>query len=427
MVEAKPIHSIKIDKTSCIGCVTCMKACPTKAIRVRAEKAQINPEKCIDCGECLRVCPHDAIIPITSTSADLDRFKHKVAIPSPVLYSQFGHEITPDEILSVLKECGFDSVYDEAAVCEISSIAIEQYLEENKTPRPIISSTCPVVVRLIQRLFPSLCKNIITIEPPREIAAKNLRSEITKERGVPGAEIGIIHVTPCSAKMVSISQPETMTKSHLDGAIPIREIYNLLMMKLKKRKKQLMLHAQNRISGIGIGWAISGGEIRGIRYTNTIAVSGVYDTIKILEDVESGKLKDIEYLECLICPDGCVGGPLTVENRFIAKSNILRLIRIFGNKQRVDTDFVKKLYNERFFSFEWAVKPKPFPPLDKDRAKAIEKLKAKEQLVKELPGTNCGVCGAPDCKTLAEDIVRGLAKKEDCMFSSSTNKRGVQP
>jgi iron only hydrogenase large subunit-like protein len=415
MVKQAFIHSIKVDEAKCIGCVACMKVCPTKAIRVRNAKAQINFERCIDCGGCLRVCPHNAIIPLTTSPSDLNRFKYKIALPSPVIYTQFGEKVMPNEILTVLKEIGFDHVYDEALVCEMISVAIEEYLDENKSPRPIISSTCPVVVRLIQRLFPSLCKNILPLEPPREIAAKNLRTEVSKDKNLAPEDIGIIDITPCSAKMVSISRPETMERSNLDGAISIREIFNEVMLKLKRDAPMIMMQTQTRISGIGIGWAFEGGEIRGLKYANSVSVSGVLDTIRILEDVESGKLKNIEYLECLICPDGCIGGPLTVENRFIAKSNVLRLIRHFGGKKRVNTELVRRLYKDNFFSFKWAVEPKSLPPLDEDRNVAIKKLKLKKEIIGKLPGTDCGICGAPDCQTLAEDIVLGAAKLEDCI------------
>lgn len=416
MARSVFFHSVKINKKKCIGCVRCMKGCPTKAIRVKNGKAIINKERCIDCGECLRVCQYNAVVPITTSSADLNKFRYRVAVPSPVLYSQFGQHIMPNEILSMLKELGFDFVYDEALMCEMTSGAIEEYLDDNKGPKPVISSTCPVVVRLIQRLFPSLCNRIIPIEPPREIAAKNLRAEISNKYKVKKEDIGIIHITPCAAKMVSINHPETLQKSYLDGALSIQDIYNEIMMKLKKTEKPYILETQRQVSGIGIGWAIAGGEIRGLKYFHSVSVSGVYDTIKILEDVEAGRLDNIEYLGCLICPDGCVGGPLTVENRFMAKSNVLRLIKTFGGKRRVTAHFVKKLYQQRFFSFEASVKPKPFSPLDKNREKAIRKMKLLEKTFGKLPHTDCGVCGAPDCRTFAEDVARGEAKISDCLF-----------
>ena len=39
-----------------------------------------------------------------------------------------------------------------------------------------------------------------------------------------------------------------------------------------------------------------------------------------------------------------------------------------------------------------------------------------EALSKQLPGLDCGACGAPSCKALAEDIARGEAKEEDCVY-----------
>jgi ArsR family metal-binding transcriptional regulator len=82
------------------------------------------------------------------------------------------------------------------------------------------------------------------------------------------------------------------------------------------------------------------------------------------------------------------------------------------------------MYNAGFFSFENKVKPKPFPPLDQDRREALRKLQLKEKLIKKLPGTDCGVCGAPDCKTLADDVVRGQAKLEDCLFFNKEDNCG---
>jgi iron only hydrogenase large subunit-like protein len=380
-------------------------------------KAEIFYQKCIDCGECLRVCPHNAVIPITTTTSDLEKFKYKVALPSPVLYSQFGQHIMPNEILSVLKEMGFDYAYDETVMCEMTGMAIESYLEEKQSRAPVISSTCPVVVRLIRGMFPALCELIVPIEPPREMAARSLREEISKRDNIPEKDIGIFHITPCAARMVSINYPASMEKSYLDGAISVRELYNSMMLKLKRREAMSMLQTQSRISGIGLGWAVPGGEVRGVKF-HSVSVSGVYDTIKILRDVEAGKLKDIKYLECMICPDGCLGGPLMVENRFVAQSNILMLIRMYSGKKSVDAFTARKLYKEGFFSFESMVKPKPFPPLDEDRSRALKKLKMKEELIKKLPGVECGTCGAPDCKTLADDIARGEAKLTDCRFFS---------
>ncbi|MEN6364860.1 MAG: 4Fe-4S binding protein, partial [Rectinema sp.] len=53
-------HSVTLDTELCVGCTTCIKKCPTQAIRVRGGKARIMEERCIDCGECIRTCPKGA-------------------------------------------------------------------------------------------------------------------------------------------------------------------------------------------------------------------------------------------------------------------------------------------------------------------------------------------------------------------------------
>ena len=105
-----------------------------------------------------------------------------------------------------------------------------------------------------------------------------------------------------------------------------------------------------------------------------------------------------------------------MENRFVAKSNVNRLIRIYGDKKMVDIRRVQKRYRQKFFSFESSLKPKPFPGLAADRTKAIELLKIKQAMLKKLPAIDCGACGAPDCETLATDIARGDGRLEDCVF-----------
>ena len=38
------------------------------------------------------------------------------------------------------------------------------------------------------------------------------------------------------------------------------------------------------------------------------------------------------------------------------------------------------------------------------------------EIEKTLPGLDCGTCGAPSCRALAEDVVRGYTTEHDCVF-----------
>jgi iron only hydrogenase large subunit-like protein len=418
-MNTKNFHAIHITKDKCIGCVHCLGKCPTRAIRVKDGKAVIIDELCIDCGECLRVCPHEAVHSHTTSFAALDAFTYKVAIPSTVLYGQFGTAVLPNEILSALRRIGFDEVYDLSSICELNCAATEEYLNEHPRPRPFITSTCPVVVRLIQQRYPALCAQILPIEPPREIAAKILRTILPKSVGVPPDKIGIIHITPCPAKMVSINSPATLAKSFLDGAISVRDIYPQILTALRKGEEDaLMRHLfpETLFSGLGMGWSLSGGETRGFKKHRAVAVSGIQDTMRVLDQVEAGLLQDIDLLECTVCPDGCVGGPLEVENRFLAKSRILELVAAAGEHAVVDQRDASRLYHKNFLSFDHPAPPVESHPLDRDTAKAIRMAKRREKIFAGLSKKDCGICGAPDCRTLADDIVRGHARLDDCPF-----------
>lgn len=54
--------------------------------------------------------------------------------------------------------------------------------------------------------------------------------------------------------------------------------------------------------------------------------------------------------------------------------------------------------------------------LGNNMLESLSRLNQAERLCKKLPGLDCGSCGAPTCKALAEDIVRGEAREEDCVY-----------
>jgi iron only hydrogenase large subunit-like protein len=413
-------HSIRIDTEKCSGRMKCMRVCPTQAIRIRNGKATIIEERCIDCGECITVCPNGAIVPLTDPFGELSKFRHTVAIPSPALYAQFGREILPDKILSGLKKLGFDDAFDLAFTCGEVSFSIQEYLREYKGPKPLISNACPTIVRLIQVKYPGLIDQIIPINTPREIAARDIKKKKSKQYGLKEKEIGTFYLTPCPVKMISIRQPAEKGKSHLDGAISIGDIYGPLLSAMEGLEKGSYRKALESICILGIGWAMVGGICRTLRLKNSLAVSGLPEILKIFDDIERGKLRNIEFIEAYSCPQGCVGGSLTVENLYISYNKILKMIEALEYekiKACPDIREVRKLYKQKYFFLEGKLEPRPLKPLDEDLGKAIMKRKKKEDIYETLPKIDCGACGSPTCITFAEDVVKGEAELTDCIFN----------
>jgi hypothetical protein len=125
----------------------------------------------------------------------------------------------------------------------------------------------------------------------------------------------------------------------------------------------------------------------------------------------------LNYLEVMACTGGCVGGPLMVDNVFVARNKIQKMVRLFSAREaNVLEGFVQRRYREGYYAHERDLTPNLIDALDPSPLAAIKKMKERQAILDTLPGIDCGACGAPTCRTLAEDVVRGRAERTDCIF-----------
>lgn len=404
-------HSVRLLEDKCRGCTACLKRCPAQAIRVYDKKAHIIHERCIDCGECIRVCEFHAKVALTDSLEDIRRFKYPVALPAPSLYGQFRHIIDTSIVREALLTIGFARVFDVARGADVVTKAVQRKLKDPVRPRPLISSACPAVTRLIQARFPSLIPNIISLRQPMEAAAAMARREAVRELGAKPEEVGIFFITPCPAKMTAIHNPIGHETSQVDGAISIIDIYRRLQPLVSQAKQG---DEPAPFTPKGMGWAAAGGEISAVEPHNSISVDGIDNVIRVMEEVENHLIDDLDYVEALACLGGCLGGPLIYENTYLARNtldNVRRAMEQQGNPHREESSLPP-----RYLHFDQAIPENDSMKLHESISGAMERMEEMNRIIDTLPGYDCGSCGSPTCRSFAEDIVRGVFHETDCIY-----------
>ena len=410
-------HSVMLDKELCKGCINCIKRCPTEAIRVRGGKAQITAERCIDCGECIRICPHHAKKAIYDKLPVLEHFRYTIALPAPSLYGQFNNLEDVDIVLNALLKMGFDQVFEVAKAAELVSDISRRIMSEGRVEKPVISSACPTVVRLIRVRFPELIDHVLPLNAPIDVAAKLARREALEQHPeLKPEDIGVIFISPCPAKVTAVKMPLVSEKSDIDAVVAISDVYPKLisyMEDVDSRPEEM--EELSSAGKIGVSWASSGGEAAALLGDNYLAADGIENVIKVLEDLEDDKFTDLDFVELNACSGGCVGGVLTVENPYVAKARLKKLRKYLPVAMNHAESLIPEIQWDKELEYASVLS------LDDYYQAALHKMNELERIAVDLPGLDCGSCGAPSCRALAEDVVRGLAKESDCIMKLLRN------
>ncbi len=402
-------HSVSLEVSKCKGCTTCLKRCPTEAIRIRDGRAIINSDRCIDCGECIKVCTYKAKKANHDDLSCIGNFKYSVALPAPSLYGQFHNMDDIGYILRGLHDLGFDDIFEVACAAELVSAYTRLYIKRNDIKKPVISSACPTITRMISMNYPFLCDNVMPILPPIDIAAYLAREKAKKEHPeLTDEDIGIIFISPCPAKVSYVKNNFAGERNYIDATVSVRDVYFALLDIMKKYNDG---PSESTNSGmIGIGWASTGGESSAILNERYLAADGIENCIKVLDQIDNEEMTSLDFVELNACSGGCVGGAMTVSNAYIAQARLQTLKRYLPiSPNRPASEWIP----DRFFN-ENKVEYNPYNLLSDDMCEARRMMSDIESITEGLPKIDCGSCGAPTCMAFAEDIVKGETTADEC-------------
>jgi hypothetical protein len=303
---------------------------------------------------------------------------------------------------------------------EILRFAMTEYAKTHEHLRPLISSFCPAVLRLIQVKFPSLTDNIMLLRPPLDVSAMYYRKRLV-EQGANEEEMGVFYVTPCAAKIAAVKSPVGEESSVITGVINMDVLYNKVYRIIKKGgSHNFDVPGIRPLSSYSITWSLTGGESE-LMKGRCLAIDEIHNVIAFLEKVENEEITDIDFLELRACDQSCAGGVLTNGNRFLTTDRLRKRARVRkgkGDDPGKPEDKSISFYHDYLMEniSLTTVYPRSMHKFDDDMGKAMKKMNRFNELNKLFPQVDCGVCGAPSCQALAEDIVKEKAKLTDCIF-----------
>ncbi len=406
-------HALYIVEHACKGCTHCMKRCPTQAIRIAKGKARIDNDLCIECGQCMAVCPNNAIAIEQDSLSQLESYTTRVAIVPAVFFAQFDDSVTLGQIITTLYALGFTHLYLAETGVDILTVL---EAKDQSSSLPLISNFCPSVQRLIQVRFPLLVGNLSTLRSPAQVTAMFARSELkTLADG-----LGVFYFSPCAAKIAQFKTEGSEEHSLFDGIINFDTAYNLVCSYLAKHKEAVQEETRAFSFPVCTRKALRWSLVKGQSSNHSgrcLAVDEMHNVIEFLEILEDEQETNLQFLELDACAEGCVGGILTVRNRFLATERLRHWSSTVP--KQLDQNLCERILMHKS-AFYKNLNLEPAAPLevlglDTDHAKALQKLRKAERILAALPGIDCGLCGSPSCKALAEDIAKSQASIRQCV------------
>lgn len=403
MVYNAPI--IFTETTECQDCFKCIRECPVKAIKVENACAAVIPEFCVLCGHCVEVCPNGAKHVRDDLAAAQRLIKEKkivLASLAPSFISEFP-DIPPSAVIRAIKKLGFHGVSETALGAERVSGSVARLLED-RTPRIIISTACPVVVNYLRKYHPHHANSLMPHVSPVLAHCELLRQTY-------GQDIGIIFFSPCIAK-----KGEADTNSELlDIALTFEDLRRWFSMEnisfeIDESEGEVFIP---RSAQEGALYPIDGGMVAGVKAgcsvleADCMSFSGVRNIQKALDGLSETRLQHPVFLELLACEGGCVNGPKSNHRNATARKRY----QIIHYAQYPSQEIPRQLSAPRW---EAGIRPDPVPVREisdnilRLTLQSIGKYTSDDEL-------NCSGCGYDNCREFAKALVDGKAEKVMCV------------
>ena len=375
-----------------------------------AFETKLGDNACINCGQCIVACPTGALY----ERDDTDKIMDAIADPSKKVYictapsvraqigECFGYEPGTDvegKMVAAIKRLGFDGVFDMNLTADLT--IMEEATEflgrvKNGGVLPMITSCSPGWIKYCEHYFPEMTENLSTCKSPQQMFGAVVKTYFAEKEGIDPKDIFFVSAIPCTAKKFEVGRDGESAAGvpDVDVAVTTRELGRMIQkagIKFRELDDEAFDIPFDIGSSAGAIFGATGGvmeaalrtaaeviegkpleklefnEVRGtegVKFAsyklgdvalNVAVASGTANAKKLLEDVKAGKV-DVQFIEIMGCPGGCVnGGGQPHQPAEVRETIDLRAVRaavLYNDDAKADlrksheNSAVKKLYDE---------------------------------------------------------------------------------
>ncbi len=394
---------------SCRKCYACVRNCPTKAIGVFQDSAEVIHHRCIGCGKCIQVCSQQAKVIADAIKETEERLRSKKPVVAVLgcSFQAFFYDIDPAQMVTALKKLGFDEVLEGAAGVELMAPEYRELISQ-KSDHPLISSHCPTVVDLIERHYPKLLKNLVPVVSPMVAIGRYIKAHR-------GEDIQVVYISSCIGGKFEI------TSESVKGAIDTVLTYSELNRMLKERQIDLHRLGKTPFSGLptssGRSFSIVGGPFNNFGIINNgldpnfVSTVGEEATMEVIRDLSAERISP-HYVDVRFCSGGCIGGPgRTNRLTSFSKRNLIIDYQQRDLPYQPSAHYLtvpKGLQLKRSFSNK-------LHQLERPSGDAIKRILLETEKFSEQDELNCASCGYASCREHAVAVYQRLADTRMCL------------